>query len=74
MDKVIPQERYDIQGKVETVVNNHIDVMFVGSDWEGTEKWNRIEEELRKVGCRVQYLPHMDGISSTILRDKLNQQ
>ena len=74
VDKVIPQERYDIQGKVETVLANHIDVMFVGSDWEGTEKWNRIEEELRKVGCRVQYLPHTDGISSTILRDKLNQQ
>lgn len=74
VDKVIPQERYDIQGKVETVVNNHIDVMFVGSDWEGTEKWKKIEEELAKVGCRVQYLPHTDGISSTILRDKLNQQ
>ena len=74
VDKVIPQERYDIQGKVETVVSNHIDVMFVGSDWEGTEKWKKIEEELAKVGCRVQYLPHTDGISSTILRDKLNQQ
>ena len=74
VDKVIPQERYDIQGKVETAVNNHINVMFVGSDWEGTEKWKRIEDELRKVGCRVQYLPHTDGISSTILRDKLNQQ
>lgn len=74
VDKVVPQQRYDIQGKVETVVNNHIDVMFVGSDWEGTEKWKRIEEELSKVGCRVQYLPHTDGISSTILRDKLNQQ
>lgn len=71
VDKVVPQERYDIQGKVETVINNHIDVMFVGSDWEGTEKWKKIEEELAKVGCRVQYLPHTDGISSTILRDKL---
>lgn len=74
VDKVIPQERYDIEGKVETVIKNHIDVMFVGSDWEGTEKWKKIEEELAKVGCRVHYLPHTDGISSTILRDKLNQQ
>ena len=74
VDKVIPQERYDIQGKVETVVKNNIDVMFVGSDWEGTEKWKKIEEELDKVGCRVQYLRHTDGISSTILRDKLNRK
>lgn len=71
VDKVIPQERYDIEGKVETVLKNHVDVMFVGSDWEGTEKWNRIEEELSKLGCKVQYLPHTDGISSTILRNKI---
>lgn len=74
VDKVIPQIRYDIAGKVETVINNHIDVMFVGSDWEGTEKWKKIEKELAKIGCRVQYLPHTDGISSTILREKLNEQ
>ena len=49
VDKVIPQERYDIEGKEETVVNNHIDVMFVGSDWEGTEKWEKIEENLQKL-------------------------
>ena len=50
-----------------------IKVIFVGSDWQGTDKWNKIEEELAKIGCRVEYLPHMDGISSTMLRDKLNK-
>ena len=47
--------------------------LFVGSDWQGTDKWNKIEEELAKMGCRVEYLPHTDGISSTMLRDKLNK-
>ena len=73
VDKVIPQERYDIEGKIETVINNRIDVMFVGSDWQGTEKWNKIEEELAKIGCKVVYLPHTDGISSTLLRDKIRK-
>ncbi|MCQ2799758.1 MAG: adenylyltransferase/cytidyltransferase family protein [Bacilli bacterium] len=73
VDKVISQERYDIEGKIQTVIDNRIDVMFVGSDWEGTEKWKKIEEELAKVGTKVVYLPHTDGISSTILRDKLNK-
>ena len=40
----------------------------------GTDKWNKIEEELAKIGCRVEHLPHTDGISSTILRDKLNKK
>jgi glycerol-3-phosphate cytidylyltransferase len=48
--------------------------MFVGSDWRGTDKWNKIEEEFAKIGCRVEHLPHTDGISSTILRDKLNNK
>ena len=73
VDKVIPQERYDIEGKIETVKTNKIDVMFVGSDWQGTEKWNKIEEELAKIGCKVVYLPHTDGISSTILIEKLKK-
>lgn len=70
VDKVVPQERYDIEGKIETVKKYGINVMFVGSDWEGTDKWNRIEEELAKIGCKVVYLPHTDGISSTMLRQK----
>ncbi len=59
--------------KIETVKKYGINIMFVGSDWQGTDKWNKIEEELAKIGCRVEYLPHTDGISSTMLRDKLNK-
>ncbi len=73
VDKVIPQERYDIDGKIEIVLQNHINVMFVGSDWQGTEKWNELETELLRIGCKVQYLPHTDGVSSTILRQKLEK-
>lgn len=73
VDQVIPQERYDIQGKIETVLKNHVDIMFVGSDWQGTEKWKSIERELEKINCRVMYLPHTSGISSTILRQKITR-
>ena len=74
VDQVVPQERYDIEGKIETTKKYGINVMFVGSDWQGTEKWNKIETELRKLGCRVVYLPHTDGISSTILRETMNNR
>lgn len=74
VDKVIPQERYDIDGKIETVKKYGINVMFVGSDWQGTVKWNTIENELSKIGCKVIYLPHTDGISSTLLREKVYKE
>ena len=74
VDKVIPQERYDVEGKIQTVLENKINVMFVGSDWKNTEKWNNIEKELKKIGCDVVYLPHTDGVSSTLLREKIKDK
>lgn len=69
VDRVVPQESMD---KLEAVKKHHVDVVFVGSDWKGTEAWNRYEKEFADVGCSVVYLDHTDGISSTILRDRLN--
>ena len=71
VDKAVPQTTYSIEGKIESAKENKIDVMFVGDDWKGTEKWNKIEEELKKINVDVVYLPHTDGISSTMLRGKI---
>ena len=71
VDKVVPQSDMD---KVRAVKELGADVVFVGSDWKGTEAWNEYEKEFAKVGCTVVYLDHTDGISSTILREKLNEQ
>lgn len=68
VDKVVPQTNYDESGKIKAVKDLNVNILFVGSDWQGTEKWNRIEEELKKYNCKVVYLPHTDGISSTNLR------
>lgn len=73
VDKVVPQTDYGIEGKIKMVIENEVDVMFVGSDWKGTEKWLHLEEKLKKVGCMVEYLPHTDGVSSTILADVLHK-
>lgn len=69
VDLVIPQTNYDVQGKVQTVIEYNIDAVFVGSDWAGTDKWKKIEGELENHSCKVVYLPHTDGISSTILKE-----
>ena len=69
VDQVVPQENMD---KLEAVKKYGADAVFVGSDWKGTDAWNHYEKELSEVGCTVVYLDHTDGISSTILRDRLN--
>ena len=69
VDEVVPQEDMD---KLAAVKKYRADVVFVGSDWKGTDAWNQYEKEFAEVGCTVVYLDHTDGISSTILRDRLN--
>ena len=68
VDKVVPQ--YD-KNKFAAWEKYGFDVMFVGSDWEGTPQWKRFEEQFRPVGVSIVYLPHTDGVSSTILTNKL---
>ena len=73
VDKVVPQTNMD---KKQAAIDNNINIMFVGDDWKGTDKWNKIEQELStigKEGVKVVYLPHTDGISSTMLRDILKK-
>lgn len=70
VDEVVSQDNMD---KVAAAKKYHADAVFVGSDWKGTESWNKYEEELSQIGCTVVYLDHTDGISSTILRNRLNR-
>lgn len=68
VDRVVPQTDMD---KISAVRKYGVDVVFVGSDWKGTAAWNRYEKEFVQVGCTVVYLDHTDGISSSILRERL---
>lgn len=70
VDKVVPQESMD---KMAAWSDHHFDVMFVGSDWQGTDKWNKLEEDFAKVGTDIVYFPYTKGTSSTKLRNVLNE-
>ena len=71
VDQVVPQPD---KNKFAAWERYRFNKMFVGSDWKGTEAWNRFEQQFAPVGVEIVYLDHTDGISSTILRDKLNSQ
>lgn len=70
VDEVVPQTDMN---KMKAWENIRFDKMFVGSDWKGTEKWNKLEEEFKKVGVQIQYFPYTQGTSSTHLKRVLNQ-
>lgn len=44
------------------------DAIFIGDDWYGNPRWMQTKEDLAKIGVDVVFLPHTEGISSTILR------
>ena len=71
VDKVVPQPDKNKFGAWEKY---HFNKMFVGSDWKGTPQWAKFEEEFAPIGVEIVYLEHTDGISSTILRDRLNEE
>lgn len=57
--------------KVATHQRIGFDVIFIGSDWKGNARWQKTEEALKPLGVEVVYIPHTDGISSTLLRESL---
>ena len=68
VDQVVPQ--FD-KNKLSAWERYHFNKMFVGSDWKGTEVWNGFEKQFEPIGVEIVYLDHTDGISSSILRDKI---
>lgn len=70
VDKVVPQISMD---KMESWKSLKFDVMFHGDEWRGTELYNRYEEEFAKVGVKIHYLSHTQGISTTELRNRIGK-
>lgn len=68
VDTVVPQKDMD---KFKMWQKLKFDIMFVGDDWFGTEKWQEIEVQLKAVGVKIVYFPYTDSISSTKLRNEI---
>jgi glycerol-3-phosphate cytidylyltransferase len=69
VDKVVPQVNMN---KMEAWENLKFEVMFVGSDWQGTERWIEYENQFKQVGVEVIYIPYTKETSSTKLRKALD--
>ena len=70
VNKVVSQDTMD---KMKAWEKFHFDVIFVGSDWKGTDKWNSLENQFKAIGVDIIYFEYTKGTSSTILREKLEK-
>ncbi len=68
VDEVVPQENRDKKAAFDRY---GFDAMFVGSDWLGSEIFEEVDRYMRERGGQVVYLSHTDGVSSTMLREKI---
>lgn len=70
VDEVVPQTNMD---KLHAWNNLKFDRMFVGSDWKGTETWNKLEAEFATKGVDIVYFPYTEHTSSSFLRSVLEK-
>ena len=70
VDRVVPQVSMD---KMEAYKDLKFDALFHGSDWENSDMYNKITEEFAKINVDVVFLPHTDGINSTLIRGKIGK-
>ena len=68
VDAAVPQ--YDMD-KLTACKKLGVNILFVGDDWYGTEKWRKYEEEFTKEGIRIVYFPYTNSISSTKITETL---
>lgn len=71
VDKVIESQPED-----DDVYKNGIvkyDYLFVGSDYKGSERFNRYEEYFADKNVKIVYFPYTQGTSSSQLRDALDK-
>lgn len=68
VDEVVPQTSMD---KLAAWQKLHFNALFHGDDWKGSPMYEQAQAAFKKVGVDVVFLPHTDGISSTLLSVKV---
>ncbi len=71
VDRVVAQTSMN---KLDAWNDLHFNVLFHGSDWKNTDMYRKVEENMKQVGVQVVFLPHTEGVSSTMLVEKIRNQ
>ena len=67
VDLVIPEANWE--QKIDDVKNYNVDIVVMGSDWAGSDKFDYLKKY-----CEVVYLPRTEGISTSQIKRDLKLQ
>lgn len=67
VDLVVPEENWE--QKISDVINYKIDIVVMGDDWAGSDKFDYLKEY-----CEVKFLDRTEGISTTKIKNDLNKK
>lgn len=70
VDAAVPQ--YDMD-KLSACKKVGANILFVGDDWYGTEKWKKYEKDFAEAGVKIVYFPYTQGVSSTLIAQTLER-
>ena len=68
VDKVVIN---DVRDNLTLLERYGFNVVFIGDDWKGTERWNNFEKVLGERNVDVIYVPYTKGISTTDIKKKI---
>lgn len=68
VDKVVIN---DVRDKLTLLERYHFNVVFIGDDWKGTDRWNNFEKILGERNVDVVYVPYTRGISTTDIKKRI---
>lgn len=60
--------------KIKAAKEHGFDVIFMGDDWKGTPFYEKMEKDLALIGVKIEYFPYTSNISSTKIRNKIQEE
>lgn len=66
VDCVIPEEKWE--QKIEDIKKYHVDTVVMGSDWVGSDQFEYLKDY-----CEVEFFNRTEGISTTQIKEELNE-
>lgn len=73
VDEVIIVDIETTNDKMLALSKVGFDVLFSGDDWKGSERYMLTEEQFKKEGVSIEYLPYTKGVSTSALKEAINK-
>ncbi|TCS37986.1 glycerol-3-phosphate cytidylyltransferase [Paucimonas lemoignei] len=73
VDEVLPQPASldDVEASERWITALQIDHVFIGEDWRGSPRWQRLAPRLQAQGIGLSWTPRTEEVSTSALRERI---